>query len=290
MKRSISIGHTGITWPINSTDEAIETVGRLGYHGIELFGSVIEQRESDGNGIGPVLEKAGIPYVSSYCSAPLVDARKRTEGVQNCLNWARLTKQYGGSVIVLGGDPIDRRSFTYADRRSDIVDTINAIGRAVSEIGVTCCFHPHTGTPVQTESEIRSTMDSIDPQAVKFAPDVGQIAKGGSDPNRILSDYISLVKHVHLKDFVGGTVIVAEDGSEVDRTGYLDYEIVGRGVIDLEAMMDMLEESGFDGYAMVELDGTHFSGSWKGPAPMQPGEAAAEAKRYLQSIGYQFRT
>ena len=290
MKRTIKIGHTGITWPSALVDDAIRSIAELGYHGIELFGHDIESLETSDRSLAQVLEETGVPYVSSYCSAPLVDPDQRDVAVENCVRWAGSTKKLGGSIIVLGGDSVDRDTFTFSDHKQRIVETINAIGRRVSDIDVTCCFHPHTGTPVETEAEIRAVMDAIDSSVVKFAPDVGQIAKGGSDPKLILSDYLSLVQHLHLKDFVGGSVTWTADGKEVDRTGFVDYEILGRGVIDIGDMLDMLEAASFDGYAMVELDGTHFSATWDGPPPLPADEAARHAKEYLQGIGYRFRS
>jgi inosose dehydratase len=46
-------------------------------------------------------------------------------------------------------------------------------------------------------------MDAVDTKHVKFAPDVGQLQKGGADAAKVIKDYLPLVEHMHLKDFVG---------------------------------------------------------------------------------------
>jgi len=112
---------------------------------------------------------------------------------------------------------------------------------------------------------------------VFFAPDVGQIAKGGGDAIKAVQDYKALIRHVHLKDFVGVTVEFDEEGKEIDPTGYVSYVPLGEGVVDIPAILDILKGVGYDGWLMVELDGTP-------RAPRPPLEAAAMSKRYLQEV------
>jgi sugar phosphate isomerase/epimerase len=59
-----------------------------------------------------------------------------------------------------------------------------------------------------------------------------------------------------------------------DPTGYVGYVPVGSGVIDFVAMFRDLRAAGFDGWLMVELDGTARS-------PRPPKEAAAMSYRGL---------
>ena len=46
----LKVGHTGITWGFRPADAkpAIEDVARLGFHGYESFGNVLEAWEKDG--------------------------------------------------------------------------------------------------------------------------------------------------------------------------------------------------------------------------------------------------
>jgi inosose dehydratase len=61
----------------------------------------------------------------------------------------------------------------------------------------------------------------------------------------------------------------------------LCYLPLGEGVVDIPAILEILAEINYDGYAMVELDGTP-------RAPYAPKEAAAISKRYLQNLGQRF--
>ena len=35
----------------------------------------------------------------------------------------------------------------------------------------------------------------VDTKYVKFGPDVGQLAKGGSDPVKVVKDFLPLIRH-----------------------------------------------------------------------------------------------
>ena len=64
--RRLQIGHTGITWGFKPEDaaQAIPDVARLGYHGYESFGNVLEAWEAKG-GLGQVLEAHKLQLISA---------------------------------------------------------------------------------------------------------------------------------------------------------------------------------------------------------------------------------
>jgi inosose dehydratase len=84
-------------------------------------------------------------------------------------------------------------------------------------------------------------MESVDTRYVKFGPDVGQLAKGGSDPVKVVKDFLPVIQHMHLKDFSGGQ-------------HYLGYSPLGEGKVDLVAILDLVEGKQTAGMVMVELD------------------------------------
>ena len=262
-------GHTGITWPFTpeGARDAIAELGALGYPAVELFGFVIDAYPGGVDGVREALAAAGVRLVSAYCSAPLIEPAGRAEDVAKMVGWARKVRDLGGDVIVVGASPRRRETYSRDDYRG-LCATLDEIGARCTEVGVRACFHPHTGTPVETGEEIDMVMSGVDPRAVSMAPDTGQIAKGGADPVAVVRTYRQLVRHVHLKDWVGG---IAGDG---DTTGWLDYVPLGEGVVDLPGVVDTLREVGYAGWWMVELDGSE-------RAPRPPKEAAAASKRYL---------
>nr|MBA2247996.1 sugar phosphate isomerase/epimerase [Chloroflexia bacterium] len=86
----------------------------------------------------------------------------------------------------------------------------------------------------------------------------------------MLTTYRDRIAHVHLKDW-NGTFDRDEAGKEIDRSGYVNYEPVGNGVLPMPEIVTILKGTGADVWVNVELDGTS-------NAPRPPREAAAMSR------------
>jgi inosose dehydratase len=267
--RRLKAGHTGITWGFEPADaeQAIADVGRLGFHAFESFGNVIEAWEAKG-GLDTVLESANLPLHSAYCPVDLTDTTKRKEEVAKMVRWGGLIKKCGGSVAVIGPNGVERETYDFSAHRGHIVEALNEIAKALDGIGVVGALHQHTGTCVETREETYAVMEAVDTRYVKFGPDVGQLQKGGSDPVKVVKDFLPVVRHVHLKDYDGGE-------------HYLGYCPLGQGEVDVAAIVNVLDGSGNDLMIMAELDPSD-------DMPLAPLEAARINKAYLGKLGYTF--
>ena len=287
-KLTVHIGHTGLTWiPLGGgpgagprpavdpmvdpqyVEAAVRDMAGLGFYGIELFGNQIEAMEEHG-GLGALLEKYNLPLISAYCGANLSVPAQRKDSIAKVLTWATLVKKYKGKVIVVGPNGVRRNSYDFKAAKDDIVTTLNELGKAVTDMGLTPVLHQHTGTCVETREETYAVMESVDTRVMKFGPDIGQLQKGGSDPVKVVKDFLPLVQHMHLKDFVGGPE-------------YLGYCPLGLGKVDIPAILSMMNGRKTDGLVMVELDSPP-------PQPMPAIETAKIAKAYLQKQGVTFRS
>lgn len=277
-ERRLRVGHTAITWADERIEDAAAAISSLGYHGMETFGWVLETLEANRR-LG-LFEKYGIPIVSSYFSIDIVNPTVRETELKKVSSWGRILKSKGGKWVVFGGNGVDRRAFDFKKHENYIIGFVNEAGKILSDLGLELCFHPHTGTPVETKGEIEELLNRVDSRYVAFAPDIGQIRKGGTDPLGIVREYLSMIKLVHFKDF-SGTVRFDEAGNEIDTSGFCCYSPLGQGVVDLPAVLDILEKSEFDGYIMVELD-------IGAKMPITAEEAVAVNKRYLEDRGYRF--
>ncbi|MBO0701939.1 MAG: TIM barrel protein [Candidatus Dormibacteraeota bacterium] len=272
------IGHTGITWPFTPAGarQAMEELAPLGYQAVELFGFVLDAYPGGMEAVRADLARTGLTLAAAYCSAPLIDPSTHDADLASMGRWAGMVRELGGEVVVVGASRRKRPVYEVQDYRY-LSRTLEEVGRRCRAEGVLACFHPHTGTPVETREEIDRVMSQVDPDLVFFAPDTGQIAKGGGDPLEVVRTYRERVRHVHLKDYVGGTTQLDAGGGGVDRTGWLDYVPLGQGVVDLASIARLLEDAGYRGWWMVELDGTP-------EAPVPPREAAAASKQELDRL------
>jgi inosose dehydratase len=267
--RTIRIGHTGITWSNNQIDQAVRDIAGLGFYGLETFGNVLESWEARG-GLGPILEQNKLPLISAYCSANLTDPARRNEEREKMVGWGKLIKKYGGRISVMGPNNVNRNNFDFKAAKSDIVAALNENAKALTDLGLTAVLHQHTGTCVESREETYAVMEAVDTRYVKFGPDVGQLAKGGSDPVKVVKDFLPVIQHMHLKDFSGGQP-------------YLGYCPLGQGKVDLAAILDLMEGNQISGMVMVELDSSP-------GMPLTGLETAKIAKAFLEKQGVQFRS
>jgi inosose dehydratase len=246
----------------------VQDVSSLGFHGLELFGWQIDGMEAHG-GLGPLLEKHKLPLISSYSGINLTDPAQRKESLDRTVATARLVKKYGGRVIVFGPNGVNRESFKFDEHRSHIISALNDGAKAVVDVGLTPVLHQHTGTCIETRDETYAVMNAVDTNALKFGPDIGQLQKGGSDPVQVVKDFLPIIHHMHLKDFVGGEA-------------FLGYCPLGRGKVDIPAILSMMDGRRLNGMIMVELDSSP-------NMPMTALETATIAKAYLQKQGVTLR-
>src|SRR6476619_5445448 len=113
-------------------------------------------------------------------------------------------------------------------------------------------------------------MESADTGYLTFAPDVGQLQKGGADAAKVVKDFLPITVHTHLKDYKGWE-------------HYAGYCPLGEGKVDIPKILDLVEGAGHNPDIMVELDPS------KGQ-PQTPLETDQTSKAYLQKLGYKFRT
>ena len=172
-------------------------------------------------------------------------------------------------VVVVGPNGVNRASYVFADHKADILTTLNELGKAIADVGLTAVLHQHTGTCVESRDETYAVMEAVDTRVMKFGPDIGQLQKGGADPVQVVKDFLPIVHHMHLKDYIGGAA-------------FAGYCPLGQGKVNIPAILDMMDGRTISGMIMVELD----SG---GNMPTTPLEAATIARDYLVRQGVPFR-
>jgi inosose dehydratase len=275
-KKKSDIGATFILWgyEADALEPALKDMSGLGFHAFETFGHVIEKYEETPGGFAKLVEQYKIPIVSTFCGTDVLDPAKTKDEVKKLARWCELTKQHGGKVIeycAFGS----RKGYDYKEHKKHLIDSMNEYAKVVSDHGLVCALHPHTGTPVETEEEVYFVMENLDTRYMKFGPDVGQLAKGGADAVKIVKDFMPLIEHVHLKDYAGGD------------NDYLGYAPLGQGKVDLKKILKMLEvrRNKMAGMIMFELDSDK---KRKQPA-LTDYEAAKVSHDYLETLGYKFK-
>jgi inosose dehydratase len=163
-----------------------------------------------------------------------------------------------------------------AERLEQIVARIAVVAEAITAEGVTPCFHPHVGSWIETEHEVRTLLDGTDAATLSFGPDTGHLYWAGADPAKLITDYGARVGAVHLKDVHRSAAVAARDDAD-DYLGATNVKHVwtepGRGDVDFAAVFAALPPT-FDGWYVVEVD-----------VPDLPSkeESTAASARWIQS-------
>jgi inosose dehydratase len=143
-----------------------------------------------------------------------------------------------------------------ADRLDLIIERIAVVAGAIRDEGLTPCFHPHVGSWIETEHEVRTMLDTVDASILSFGPDTGHLFWGGSDPAKVIAEYADRVGAMHLKDVHRTNAERAEEQAD-DYQAATNVEHVwtepGRGDVDFAAVFAALPAS-YDGWFVVEVD------------------------------------
>jgi inosose dehydratase len=272
--RKLKIGHTCLTWNAaprtpENLEEAVRDIGDLGFHSWETFAEVLESWDSKGTLAG-LIEKYKVPLTSGYFTANVTDPSLRKENIEKVTKFSRIVKKYGGTFLVLAANGVKRAEYSFSENKANVVGALNDYAKAAVDAGVATGFHQHTGTAVESRDEVYALMESADTRYLKFAPDVGQLQKGGADAAKVVKDFAALTVHMHLKDFSGGQY-------------FAGYCPLGEGKVDLAGILETMEAAGHPANIMVELD--------RSPStPITAKATAITAKAFLQKQGYQFRS
>ncbi|MPZ19127.1 MAG: TIM barrel protein [Luteitalea sp.] len=269
----LQIGCTSLIWgAVPRTPEnlapAVADMDSLGFHKFETFAAILEDWDKKDT-LQALLDKYRIPLVSAYSSVQVIDPSKRKETLADLVQRGKVLKKYGGRFAVLSANGVERQGYNFKEHRPNIVSALNEYGLAMNDIGLGAGLHQHTNTAIETRDETYAVMEAVNTDHFKFAPDVGQLQKGGADAAQVVKDFLPITVHMHLKDYVGGE-------------HFAGYCPLGQGKVDLKAILEMVDAANPTANIMVELDGSK-------NAPYTPRETAEISKAYLQKLGFTFR-
>lgn len=274
---TVRIGHTALTWNVLQEParlaEAIRDIATLGFQGTETGGRVYDwwERERPGE-LRRRLADAGLAMACLFQFGDWTDPAAAPALLTDAQRWAEAVQDLGGNVLMLV--PGRRRETPpYSlDEFKQMAETMNRAGQVARAAGAIAAVHPHWGTVVESRLEIELLLDLLDPHLVGFAPDTGQIAKGGGDPLALIERWAGRVRHVHLKDLSPAWAELRQRG--VPLRSPEGYAELGQGTIDFRPLRSILERVGYRGWLMAELD----------EARRPPFEAARLNREYLTGV------
>ena len=268
--KQLRIGCTALVWNVfprspEPLETAVRDMSELGYKGFETFGEVIEDWDKRG-ALEKLIAQYRIPLISAYSTLDVINPAARKDEIARIVRWGGILKKYNAGFMVIAVGGANRKEYDFAAHRANIVASLNDYGKAMADIGLGSGLHQHTGTPIETRDEVYAVMEAVDTRVFKFAPDVGQLQKGGADAAKVIKDFASITVHMHLKDFVNGPHMGG-------------YSPLGIGMVDLKSILETMEQANPKANIMHELDGSR-------NMPYTARQTAEISKWYLQKLGY----
>ncbi len=272
--KQLRIGCTSLVWNTfprspETLEAAVRDMSELGYKGFETFGEVVEDWDNKGT-LEKLIAQYKIPLISAYSTLDVIDPAARKDEIATIVRWGKILKKHGASFMVIAVRGAKREGYDFAAHRANIISALNDYGKAMADLGLGSGLHQHTNTPIETRDEVYAVMEGVDTRVFKFAPDVGQLQKGGADAAKVVKDFAAITVHMHLKDFVNGPHMGG-------------YSPLGMGMVDLKSILETMEQANPKANIMHELDGSR-------NMPYSARQTAEISKWYLQKLGYSLGT
>lgn len=289
-KEKVKLGIAPIAWTNddmpdlgkeNTFEQCVSEMALAGYTGSEVG----NKYPSDPVVLKKALDLRGIQICNQWFSSFLT-TQPYEETEKAFIEQVKFLQAMGSKIIGVSEQghsvqgqletPIFGCKYRMNDEEWDRVCTgLNKLGKIAKEYGITLTFHHHMGTVIQDPDEVERLMAGTNPEYVNLLFDSGHFTYCGADPLEMVRKYCSRIKHVHLKDVRPDVVekVKAEKLSFLAGVRMGAFTVPGDGCIDFDPIFKVLEESGYEGYMVVEAE--------QDPAKANPLEYALKARKFI---------
>ncbi len=296
---NIKIATAPVSWGVIMKDTpnvppwntVLREISEAGYSGTELgpYGFLPQ----DSAVLKPRLEALGLTLISAYVQINLVDPAAKQVDYDETISTTKILAEMGCEWVVLSDllFASDHRSERAGRVRTEdglsganwknFVANANAYGKlALEEYGLKTVFHPHVGAFVETGEEVDRLMNDSDPRYLNLCLDTAHSTYGGDDPVACARRWGERLHYLHIKECDTGILSTIQQ-NEWDYFKGVEIDVfpeLGKGNVDFPALLDVMKEIDFDGWAVVEQDMLPDGG-------INPLNSAKRNLEYLKNIG-----
>jgi inosose dehydratase len=298
---AIRVANAPISWGIMEHIElpagypygrVLDEIKVAGYSGTELgpYGflpaeSAVLQAE---------LEKRSLALCSAFVDIELGNAAAHAEGLAFVKRPARLISEAGARMLILS-DKITPARNAVAGRRNEANQTswsdqewqaaaaaIHSVIALCKTLGLRVAFHHHAGSHVETPEEVDRLLSLFPADELGLCLDTGHYVYCGGDSVTFLEKQVSRIWCVHLKDVYENKAAEARSRklNFHDAVRHGIFAPLGKGNIDFQKVLALLQRGQFDGWVVVEAD--VLPGGSGADAPLTNAIAGRE---YLRRFG-----
>jgi len=264
VKDTLKIAAAPITWGVSEVPgwgrqldagRVLSEIARAGLVATELGPSGF--LPEDPTELKARLSAHGLALVAGFVPAVLHRSEVQGEELARIEAAARTLAEAGAEVLVLAAGT---GAHGYDAGRAPTAAEWRTLGRGVAAVlgigrrhGLAVAVHPHVGTLIEKEPEIRRLLESTD---ASICLDTGHLTVAGADPVGVARVATGRIAHVHLKDVNRELAERVRGGAlgyhEAVRRGL--YRPLGEGDVDVAGVVEILREQGYDGWYVLEQD------------------------------------
>ncbi len=204
-----------------------------------------------------LLSGHGLGLVGGFVPAVLHEPQVRQEGLDLVERRAEFFSLAGADTLVLAAIPSTGAFEETADLDEavwrELFENLRRAEEVCARHGLTTVLHPHFGTVVETNEQLRRFLEGCD---TGLCLDTGHLVIGGSDPLEIAEKAADRVRHVHLKDVdrevarrLGAREIGFKEAAQENA-----FRPLGEGDVDVARLLELLDRSGYGGWYVLEQD------------------------------------
>ncbi len=214
-------------------DQVFEELSSAGLQGVEVMAQNLRHHNAVSH-LKSLSKKYNFPVTGSSYGAHMWDRSKHREILNDVeLIVSRLHK-LGGNVLGIDVGNADHvKTHSELDAQADILEKVI---RICKKNQVQPNLHNHIYQVKNNMYDLKETLKRV--PYVKLGPDLGWLKKAGVDPVKFIKTYRDQIVYMHIRD-------IDADGQWA--------KVVGEGIMDWPAIVEVFDEVGFDGSAAIEL-------------------------------------
>ena len=189
----------------------------------------------------------------------------------------------GATTLVLAADSgkagyDEKRAELSEEQWATVFKNLNAISALANSVGVKAVLHPHVGTIIETHDDVVKVVNGSD---ISFCLDTGHMVIGGADPVWFSDAHATRVAHSHLKDVDLTWAKKVQDGDVTYYDAVVQgmYRPLGKGDVDIRAIVRNLLLAGYQGWFVLEQDNVITSNPAEGAGPYEDAKTSVEFLR-----------
>lgn len=230
-----SLGVQTYTYRVSMKKNVEATLDTIKSLGITVLESSTNPEGMEPEAFRKLLDEKGM-------TSPSVGA-SYDELVKNAAEVARKAKIVGAAFVMAAWIPHEKE-FDLDEAKRTVTD-FNAIGKILSDSGLTFCYHTHgfEFVPYQGETLFDYIVRNTNPEYVSFEMDIMWTFHGGQNPAKLLLKYPNRWKLMHVKDL--------RKGVQGDLTGNTSTEndvTVGTGQLNIPEILAAAKKAGIKYY------------------------------------------